>query len=114
MASECGYFLDDLQELKKILRAKSFENAQLQAKLKDSEGEFYMTAAVTESTMYMCTFWRITFIKYSTLFEAHLSAKDTLLANMHANLMVNEGKFQELQTMNEALNHQPTLLLFYI
>ena len=35
--------VDELQLLKKISQAKCFEIAQLKAKLKDSEGEFYMT-----------------------------------------------------------------------
>ena len=37
-------FVDELQVQKKMLQEKSLQNAQLQAKLKDSEGEFFMTA----------------------------------------------------------------------
>ena len=43
MTRECGYSLDEVQLLKKISGAKSFEIAQLQAKLMAGEDEFFMT-----------------------------------------------------------------------
>ena len=89
--------VDELQLLKKISGAKSFEIAQLQAKLKASEGKFFMTVLWVNTSNNL------------TLFDAQSSAKGTLLIEMQAKLTASESKFHKLQGMNEASNTSTTI-----